>query len=370
MFSFPRVIVTLLLLIAAQRSHSQSLRSTAERIRLKYHIPELGYAVVAADTVYEINLSGYKKAGSLQKAASGDRFRIGSNTKAITGVLAAMLVHKGIISWETKFFDLFPELRSQSDTAYYNMNLLQMLSMRSPLPGYTYTNEEPRPEQFSGDNIAQRLAFFTWALKQPPVIKPDMNLTNMGYVGAGLMLERATHQSYEELVAALGAQLHISFGLDNPNNSDSLQTWGHNAQLIPDPPGAHYKLNWLCAAGNINISLGDYVKYLQWIQAGLKGQLSELTKTDFEFLLFGQPSFSIGWFNREDKNGNKIAWNFGNPGTFLSDVQIDTSNNIAFVIFANAQTPEAEKGLAVLHAAIEKKYQKNVSRRSKQRSHN
>ena len=356
MQSAKKIFTFITLSLATFITNGQSLQLRAEKIRQQYHIPALGYAVVTSHAVKAIHLSGIKKTGTTRKAQLTDRFRIGSNTKAITGVVAALLVHQGKLSWTTRFFDLFPELKQQSHTAYHEMNLLQMLSMRSPLPGYTYTNTSPAKEQFTGDKREQRLQFFSWMLQQSPVIKPDMNLTNLGYVGAGLMLERASGKSYEELVADLGAKLHIGFGFDNPNNTDSLQTWGHDQHLKPEPPGENYKLNWLCSAGNINISLPDYTLFIQWILKGLEGKATEMTKEEFQYLLFGEPTFSIGWFSRVDEKGNTIAYNLGNPGAFLTEVRIDAAHNKALILFANSQTAETEKGFEELRTAIGKQY--------------
>src|SRR5213592_4972759 len=70
----------------------QTLFAEAEKIRREYKIPELAYAVVSSDSVLEIKNMGVKRFGTNFTAESGDRFHLGSNTKAITGFLAALLV--------------------------------------------------------------------------------------------------------------------------------------------------------------------------------------------------------------------------------------------------------------------------------------
>ena len=45
---------------------------------------------------------------------------IGSCAKAFTGYLAAIIVNKGLIKWETTLIEVFPELRGQPFPSYFN----------------------------------------------------------------------------------------------------------------------------------------------------------------------------------------------------------------------------------------------------------
>ena len=54
-----------------------SLADFADSIRKAYHIPELGFAVVSADSVYEMKVLGVTKMNATRKAALTDKFRIG-----------------------------------------------------------------------------------------------------------------------------------------------------------------------------------------------------------------------------------------------------------------------------------------------------
>ena len=128
----------------------QNMQQFADSVRLASHIPELGYAAISSTEIKEIRLSGEKKVNTACTAAPTDRFRIGSNTKAITGFIAAQLVKDKKISWDTKFFDLFPELKHTSKKAYHRLTLLDLLSFRTRLFPYTYTYDQPKEGQFTG----------------------------------------------------------------------------------------------------------------------------------------------------------------------------------------------------------------------------
>jgi CubicO group peptidase (beta-lactamase class C family) len=162
------------------------------------------------------------------------------------------------------------------------------------------------------------------------------------------MLEKASGKSYKQLVRDLGKKLNIDFNFGQPNSLDSLQTWGHNKDLIPEPPGDNYKLNWLLPAGNINVSLPDYIKFIQLQLKGLKGKSDLLTAKEFNFLFSGLPEFAIGWFPDKDKQYHVLYTNTGNPGSFLSRVIVCKESDHAFIVLLNTQTEEANTALDIV----------------------
>ena len=350
-------IISILCILFFAPVQAQKLQAFADSIRLAYHIPELGYAVLSSDSVYDLQVMGVHKIKTHEAASLKDRFRIGSNTKAITGFIAAQLVDQGKLSWNTKFFDICPELRLNSDTAYYNLTLLNLLSFRTKLFPYTYTYDKPTQDQFTGNEDEQRYQFIQWFLQHPPVQTDDtINFSNLGYVAAGLMLEKVSGKSYKQLVRDLGSQLGVEFGFGQPN-ADPDQPWGHDDKLKPEPPQDNYKLNWLLAAGNVTVSLPDYTKFVQLQLKGLQGKTNLLTQKEFEFLHYGPDKFAVGWFNDTDEHGLVYSHNTGNPGTFLTSAYVYKDQNRAYILFANAQTDEAEEGLDVLYSELKSRYQ-------------
>ncbi|RBL91495.1 serine hydrolase domain-containing protein [Chitinophaga flava] len=351
---FPAFLCCLLLPFTLK---AQSLHLFADSIRTACHIPALGYAVVSADSILEIQMLGNKKINTPSPATLQDQFRIGSNTKAITCTMAALLVQQNKLHWNTPFFSLFPDLKTQSHPAYYHLTLKELLTFRNKLVRYTYTNPLPRPENITGNEAAQRRQFATWLLQQPPVSDTNaINYTNSGYVLAGLMLEKAAHKSYLQLLQQLGQQLGIHFGLGGPNAVDSTQPWGHDHQLQPEAPANNPKLNWLQAAGNIHISLQDYARFIQFQLRGLAGRSPLLPATIFEQLHYGHPTFAYGWFWKTNNKGEHISWNTGTPGTFVTHVQLVREQDRAYIVFTNVQQDNTEEAVEAVVKAMEKKY--------------
>jgi CubicO group peptidase (beta-lactamase class C family) len=348
-------IATLAFLLLPFGVQAQLFKPMADSIRKIYHIPALGYAVVSADSILEMQLLGEKKAGV--PVALNDRFRIGSNTKAVTGMLAALLVKQQLIQWNTPFFALFPELKKDSRRAYRDITLVQALNYRNKLPPYTYTSPSPRQAQIRGDETMQRYAFVKWLLQQPPVTDTtEINYTNAGYALAGLMLQKASHKTYPELVTELAQQLHISFGFGSPNFPDSTQTWGHNANGQPEAPATNEKLNWLMAAGNLNITLPDYARFIQEQLKGLSGTSSLLSAAEYTYLHYGFPTFAAGWFHNRNAAGHLVSHNLGNPGTFITEVHVIPEANRAYIFFTNLQRDNIYNALTQLREAMEKQY--------------
>jgi CubicO group peptidase (beta-lactamase class C family) len=118
-----RFSTTIIILTLFTNAFAQKNSSFADSIRIKYKIPELAYAVVSSDSIFEIQSLGFQRANSKLKADINDKFRIGSCTKTITSYIAELLVKEGKLQWNTKFFDLYPELKAHSNKAYYDLTL-------------------------------------------------------------------------------------------------------------------------------------------------------------------------------------------------------------------------------------------------------
>jgi CubicO group peptidase (beta-lactamase class C family) len=338
--------------------YAQKNSELADNIRIKYKIPELAYAIVSSDSIIEIQALGTQRYNSSYKAKMDDKFRLGSITKTITTYIATLLVKEGKIKWDTKFFDLYPELKSKSNPATYNFTLQDFLTFRAELPVWSYGNETPTQNEIKGNNQQQRYEFIAWFFRQNPVLeKQTIYWSNPGYVAAGLMLEKITGKTYENLVNELGNSLNIDFDFGQPNFKNKNEPWGHDENLNPEKPASNYKLNWLSSAGNISCSLPDYCKFTQMQLQGLSGKSKLLTEEEFNNMHFGLSEFSFGWESEiKEKSKQKYSFHNGNPGTFLTKVYLCKGIDKAFILFANVQSEEADKGLMLLLDELQNQY--------------
>lgn len=352
------ILFTILIYLIPNFVMSQTIKKFADSIRKVYKIPELNYAIVSSDKIIEIKALGTKKNKSKLKAELTDKFRIGSNTKTVTSYIATLLVKEGKIKWETKFFDLYPELKSKSNPAYYDITLQDLITFRAKIISWSYGDETPTQKEINGTEQEQRYKFVSWILEQKPVEKKqELYWANASYVAVGLMLEKVTGKDFKTLVTELGKSLNIEFVFGQPNFKNKNQTWGHNDELEPEKPAQNFKLNWLSSAGNINVSLQDYTKFIQLQLNGLLGKSEKLNAKEFELMHYGLPEFAFGWEWFVDDNSKlKYSFHEGNPGTFLTKVYICKQTDKAFIIFANVQSEEAEKGIKIIFDKLNNKY--------------
>lgn len=359
MSSILRIILLLTCCANAFGAGAQKSLALADSLRMAYSVPEIGYAVITADSILELEVIGLRQAGSDRQATHDDRFRIGSNTKTVTSFIAAALVHRGIIGWGTRFFDLFPELKAGSNIAYHQLDLLDLLTFRAQLIPYTYTDPEPATTQFMGDADAQRTAFIAWALQQEPAATVDgIRFSNVAYVLAGAMLEHVTNKPFGQLVEELCAPMDVHFQFGAPNHTDSLATWGHRADGTAEASADDRKLEWLMAAGNLNVSLPDFATLMQEHLKGLQGRSSLLSKEEFQYLHTGSPTWALGWKWSADPDDGVISFHIGNPGAFLTEVFVHHTSGRAYILFANRQSPGTQAALDALYAELMRKYER------------
>lgn len=351
------VLGFVLFIIFSALSKGQDLIKNGYSIRKAHQIPELAFAVISKDSIFlNVQLGSHHNDRQVP-ASDSDRFRIGSNTKTVTSFLAMQLVKAGKIRWNTGLFTLFPELKKQSDPAFHSLTLLELLSFRCRLIPYTYTDSLPRITDFHGSESEQGRQFSEWALRQKPLPgKDSIHFSNLAYIVAGMMLEKVAGKTYPQMVKQLGTELGISFGFGAPNNTDSTQTWGHDAGGRPEKPQPNPKLNWLLPAGNLNLTTRDMAVFLQEQLRALSGHSRFMTKAEAEFLHFGRPKVALGWFHNVDESGRRFSWHHGNPGTFLSRIYVFPDQNIAFVLQTNRQSPAAGEGLTVLLEQLKARY--------------
>ena len=115
-----KVLFTLIIFLLTSFSiQSQStnfiLDSLAQTIIQKYNMPSLTVSYIKKDTCF-YGQNGNININSKNKVCLTDKYHLGSNTKAITSLIAFKLIENKKISLDTKLVDLFPELKKKYKT--------------------------------------------------------------------------------------------------------------------------------------------------------------------------------------------------------------------------------------------------------------
>lgn len=357
-----RISLAVLFLLNITNVWAQKTAQFADSIRNVYHIPEVSYAVVDSKSTLEIAALGRHSVNLPDTATLNDRFHIGSNTKAMTAFIIAKYVENGKLKWTTKYFDLFPEWKEKCKPDYANITLQDLLSHKAGVQPFQ-GEDDPQIPSFKGTNQERREQFGLFVLTLEPVKLDDQNpfiYSNAGYTLATLMVEKVTRKSWEQLVEKVfNKDLKLNAELSWPENQKRKDTWGHsseNDKLTPIPSTFDYHLDYTEPAGDINIKLKDYIKFIQLNLQGLNGQNNYLKSETYKFIHKGVENYSLGWFNIYEAEKELSVHSGTGAFTYFTIVHIDRQKNIAYIIFTNSFNNETQQGVRLLMRKLKRNY--------------
>lgn len=357
-----KLLITLLFSFKVLYFQSQPTKLFADSLRKEYKIPEISYAVVSYDSILEIQAIGKHSVELNDTATLKDRFHIGSNTKAMTAFMIAKYVEKGKLKWTTKFFDLFPGWKSKSRKEYENITLQDLLSHRAGIQPFQGELSDPVIPDFKGTKQQKREQFAKFVLTLQPLFPNEESpfiYSNAGYTLATLMAEKVTNKSWEQLMEKVfNRDLRLDIKFSWPENQQNKDTWGHNFEsnrLIPVPSNTDYHLDYTEPAGDINIKIKDYIRFIQLNLKGLQGKNNYLKAKTYTFIHKGFKSYSLGWFNIYE-NGKELSTHSGTAGTYYTLVHIDRIKNLAYIIFTNSFNEDTQQGVRLLMRKLKENY--------------
>jgi CubicO group peptidase (beta-lactamase class C family) len=264
----------------ARQPHAESaaplaLDSILQPYLARYDLPALAAAVVQSGQIIAAGAVGTREAGAHIPVTVNDRFHIGSDTKAMTALLAAMFVEEGALRWDSTVGEVFPELAAKMDQGLRYVTLEQLLSHTSGLPSDNEKFSKLLDQSLTRDGNLDELRYWlvTQACKQRLRSKPGTTFaySNLGYIMVGAMVERVSGTTWEELMEArvfnrLG--LHTAgFGpqaslgkIDAPLGHEL-----HDGKLKPmlaGPNGDNPLI--LGPAGSVHLSLLEFAAWASW----------------------------------------------------------------------------------------------------------
>jgi CubicO group peptidase (beta-lactamase class C family) len=153
---------------------------------MRYDLPAVAAAIVKKGELVASGAVGTRRAGTSSPVTVEDRFHIGSDTKAMTSLIAAMLVEGGRISWSSTVSDVFPELTAHMDQGVRAVTLGQLLSHTSGIPSDTEAHEKLIQQSFAQEkrNLDElRYWIIQQLVTQPLQSEPGKQFAyaNMGY---------------------------------------------------------------------------------------------------------------------------------------------------------------------------------------------
>ena len=294
-----------------------------------------------------------RRQGLPHEVTVDDLIHIGSNGKAMTATMLAVLVEDGVFpdGWETTIADVFPELVGVIHPDYEGVELFEIVRMTGGLPN-------PIPGLSAHTDVAdiaeRRYAILRDELMEPPVGPVgEFSYSNLGYVVAGAMAEELTGQSWETLMEGrLFAPLGItSVGFGPPGTIGAVdQPWGHErdsaGQWTPvqrDNPEAGGPM------GTMHISIEGWAKFIGlWFSSQTPAILDRAAFD--ELLVTDSEEYAAGWVvvPRDWAEGVALTHE-GTNLTWSTVLWMAPDRGIAYLAAANAWDPEI---FAVLDTVI------------------
>jgi len=362
-----KLLLWLGLLLSAAASQAQPLPATAQQaldsLLRAQRVPALAAAVIEPGRIRYV-LGGARRNEQPSPVQLADYWHLGSNTKAITSFVAAKLVERGKLRWDSQLLDVVPELRGHVRPEYASITLDALLSHRAGIRPYNTGAEIKDLPSFTGTITQQRLQFAQFVLQQSPVPLTTELFTysNAGYALAALMLERAAHRSWEAQVARTCRRLHLRERMGFPNRADAAQPWGHwqarpaDSILTALGPALPYRIQPVLApSGDVAMPLPDYACFVQLHLQGLLGYNNYLRASTYQKVHFGQPAYAYGWgVSQVAATGAPVSQHDGSAGTFFCHTIIYPSERVAFVVITNAGGEAAEQACYALRRRLRK----------------
>ena len=260
--------------------HGSSLSETLTPYLARYRLPALAAAVFRQGQVVASGAVGVRRLGTDTPVTINDAFHIGSDTKAMTSLLAGMMVEEGKLQWNSTVGESFPEFAAPMDAGLRDVTLEQLLSHTSGIPSDNDAFSRLIFESFAQEelNLDELRAWLVkgWS-NQPLVTKPGTTFaySNMGYTIAGAMIERAAKTTWEEMVverifgplgletAGFGPQ--ASIGRVNAALGHVIRADGTLKPMLAGPDGDNPLI--IGPAGTVHLSILDFAAWGGW-QAG------------------------------------------------------------------------------------------------------
>jgi CubicO group peptidase (beta-lactamase class C family) len=346
---------------------NEELRKLVESVREKTKVPAVGVIVTSSKGVLALQVDGLRKAGTKIKVQPGDKFHMGSNTKAFTALLVAILVQRKQLSYGLSLKKAFPEYADTMAPSLRTISLDLLLRHRAGLPNdvpndwWDWVKKGTTPRQ---QRQALMKAIFT---DKKADLKPDVvfHYSNLGYVIAGAMVERVMNDSYESLL-----RKHVlnplkmttaGFGPMTMNKLVVEQPWGHEDDGEPFTPSLSADNPPVMApAVRLHCSLADWAKYAQDQLKGARGEKALLPAAVYKNLQEPDKdeNYTRGaWIALPAEKilpsarGNVLMHDGSNTYNYASAL-LDPTRDYAVLVVANQGKKKAEAACGAVRNAV------------------
>lgn len=350
----------------------------------RYDLPALAAAVVQDGKIVASGAVGTRRAGAAIPVTINDRFHIGSDTKAMTALLAAMLVEENKLRWDSTVAEVFPELSATMTLGFRRVTLEQLLSHTSGIPSDNQAFGNLLAKSLSQEGNLDEMRYWLvrqWS-KQPLATKPGTRFAyaNMNYVLAGAMLERLSGKTWDELIterifipldlktAGLGTPASLG-RIDAPLGHVKIN--GKIKALLAGPNSDNPSI--LGPAGIAHMSVLDFAAWAGWNAGeGKRGPAlvrpETLRKLHTPIITIpdkpgakpGTPKhgkYALGWGELTVAwSPTPLKYHSGSNVKNLAQIWLDPQRDFAMVLVTNIGGEQADQAFQALAPELYKKF--------------
>ncbi|TVQ76906.1 MAG: class A beta-lactamase-related serine hydrolase [Phycisphaeraceae bacterium] len=329
-------------------------------------IPAMSVLLFRDGAVVEQLEAGVRSVGSDAPVTPDDRWHLASCTKAMTALLAAVSVARGEIAWETTVGESFPELVETMEASYAGATLRDLLTHRAGVPGsgvhMGMVWMMMRGLDAEEDRLGARYQSVRMALGIPPVGArgEKFEYTNLGYVVAGAMLERATGVVWESLMQEriFGPLGMASAGFGPPPAGEGgdypANAVGH--QVMSGRLVAMSKADNPLVSGpgtNVHATMRDWAKFVWEIVAGASGGETVLGLDQALYIDLltppenaGDDAYALGWgvfTDDRDWGGGRSIQHAGSNTMWYCVAEASIEQRCIVLVACNSGTEQAHR---------------------------
>jgi CubicO group peptidase (beta-lactamase class C family) len=346
--------------------------------------PALAAAVVSKGKLMAVGTGGTRRIGTTIAVTHQDRFHIGSDTKAMTSLLAAMMVESGKLQWDSTLAQVFPELAAGMDAGVSRVTLSQLLSHTSGLPSDDADFDALLAKVvFQPGNLnEQRYWMVQQTVTKPLAREPGASFaySNLGYTVAGAMIERAGGKSWEELIfdrvftplkltsAGIGPQATLG-RVDAPlghtvvDGKLKAMTGGPEADnpLVISPAGtAHMSVIDFATWGSWMAGQGKRAPFLvkpETMKKLVTPVVSMSAASTSSTTVAGAAQYALGWASTKMAwTAYPVAFHGGSNNMNKAYIWVDTERDAAIVVMTNVATPNTDDVMQKLAGKLYGRY--------------
>lgn len=235
-----------------------------------YQVPGVVIGIVSDGKLIYSKGFGWRNVEKKLPVTTDTIFSIGSCSKAFTSFLAGTLVDEGLMSWDQRIVDIYPEFRLKDPHATLTLTMRDLLTHRSGMP--THDLMWYNSSALTRVDVMHRLRYLDPSCE----IRERYQYNNLMYLAAGFSMEYLMARSWEELIDDRVLKpldmTHTSFKVAD------MQNEGDFAVPYIEKNDKYTRMSFrdislIGPAGGINSNVPDLAKWVQvQLSGGLPGQ--------------------------------------------------------------------------------------------------